>query len=72
MNTITNEHIVAFDVDGTLVSLKRYRPENIQRAGLVEIINPYVNEPRFVKVHTAHVQLLNEMYRQTYVAASEG
>lgn len=58
MNTIDIESIYGCDVDGTLISLRRYKEGT---PGTIMIMNPYLNEPRYVKVHEAHVELVREM-----------
>lgn len=58
MKALENESIYGCDVDGTLISLRRFERNT---PGTIEIINPYLNESRFVKVHKAHVELVQEM-----------
>jgi len=50
--------IFACDVDGTLVSLKKFDEHT---EGTIPILNPYVNQVRHVKVHDIHVDLIKEM-----------
>jgi hypothetical protein len=56
--TIRNEAVYGCDIDGTLISLRRFE---VGTPGTIAIMNRYVNEFRHVKVHKAHVELIEEM-----------
>jgi hypothetical protein len=58
VKVISNEFIIGCDVDGTLISLKKYKKGT---PGTIAIRNPYVDETRYVKVHNIHLDLLREM-----------
>lgn len=53
-----NEQIYGFDVDNTLVSVRRTK----YQAGDIKVINPYTKLPVYVRPHMGHVDLLKEMH----------
>lgn len=58
MKVHRNEVVFAVDVDGTLVSLKKYSAYD---KNVLAVHNPYVNEDRYLRVHKSHVQIVKEM-----------
>jgi phosphoserine phosphatase len=58
MQVIENEQVYCFDIDKTLVSERRREPLD----GDLPVINPYTDELWYVRPHSAHVDLLKEMF----------
>ncbi len=55
---IENEQVYPFDVDKTLVSVRRTSP----LPGDIKLINPYTSQTVYVRPHEGHIDLLKEMH----------
>jgi phosphoglycolate phosphatase-like HAD superfamily hydrolase len=60
MHVISNEAVYCFDIDKTMVSARRSRPDPYGNPEIA-VRNPYTFEQVYVTPHTGHIDLLKEM-----------